>query len=249
MAQLKTGEEAKLMRISGKITAKALKKALLAAAEGVDLLELERLAREEILKNGGKVSFETEPGYKWATCLTVNEEVVHGIPRHYILQKGDILGVDVGAIYKGWHTDAAWSKIIGEEKLPFLEIGEIALWKGIDQAVAGNRIGDISEAIQREVEDKGGYSVVRALVGHGVGKKLHEDPEVPGYGKKGTGPLLKEGMTIAVEVIYTAGKPEVVHERDGWTIVSADGSMGGLFEMSLIVRKDRAEVLTDWRQI
>lgn len=240
--------ELDLMRKSGQITAKALKKTLSAVKPGVNLLDLEKIATEEILKNGGQSSFMSVPGYKWTTCLTVNEEVVHGIPRDIVLKKGDILSIDLGAVYKGWHTDAAWSVVVGGGNTPFLVAGEKALWDGIDQAVAGKRIGDISYAIQSNVEG-GGYEVVRTLVGHGVGRELHEEPEVPGFGRKGTGMKLLKDMTIAIEAIYTESTPDVILAPDGWTISSSDGSMGGLFEMSVIVGDKTAEVLTDWRNI
>ncbi len=244
----RTSEELNLMRKSGKISALALRQALDASIQGASLLEINKVAEDEILKLGGEASFKTESGYNFATCLTVNSEVVHGIPRDIKLKLGDILSIDVGAIYKGWHTDTAWSKVVGKADNEFLKVGEKALWAGIDQAVDGNRVGDISAAIQNIVEASG-YKIVRSLVGHGVGKKLHEDPEVPGFGSKGTGPLLKAGQTLAIEVIYTAGSGEVEHSSDGWTIVSSDGSMGGLFEMSVIVGKKSAEVLTDWKQV
>lgn len=239
----RTSVELDLMRKSGKISALALKKALEASKPGVSLIEIDKIAEAEILKLGGDISFKKEPGYNWATCLTVNSEVVHGIPRDIKLNVGDVFSIDVGAIYKGWHTDTAWSKVVGKENNEFLKIGEKALWAGIDKAIDGNRVGDVAEAIQNIVEG-GGYKIVRSLVGHGVGKKLHEDPEVPGFGTKGTGPMLKEGMTIAIEVIYTSGNGEVEHSNDGWTIISSDNSTGGLFEMSVIVGKKTAEVLT-----
>lgn len=244
----RTEKELKLMRVSGKITASALKKSLGKVRDGVSLLELEKVAEGEILRLGGKPSFKTVPGYRWATCLTINDEVVHGIPRDIKLKMGDILGIDLGTVFRGWHTDAAWSVVVGEKAIRFLQVGEEALWKGIDQVRAGNRIGDISEAIQKTIEGEG-FFVVRSLVGHGVGKKLHEEPQVPGYGKKGTGVLLKEGMTLAIEAIYTAGTSEVKLKDDGWTIASIDGSDGGLFEMTVIVGKEKSEVLTDWRKV
>ena len=255
----KSPHELKLMRKSGLITAKALIKTLEAVKAGVSLIELDDIAREEILRLGGNPSFMSVPGYEWTTCLTVNDEVVHGIPRDVILKDGDVLGIDLGAVYQGYHTDAAWSILVSEEgrvkseesekKERFLEVGEKALWDGIKQAVEGNKIGDISEAIQSEVERRGGYSVVRSLVGHGVGKNLHEEPEVPGFGKAGTGLKLMKNMTLAIEAIYTEGKSGVVMDSDGWTIRSEDGTLGGLFEMSIIVLKDKAEVLTDWRGV
>lgn len=252
------------MRKSGVITARALGEVLKNVREGISLIELEKVAENQVVKLGGEPSFKTVPGYRWTSCLTINNEVVHGIPRDIKLKNGDILSVDLGAVFKGWHTDAAWSVVVGsqkskarlpngqvksqnDEKEKFLAVGEEALWKGIGQAVDGNRIGDISGVIQ-EVVESAGYSVVRALVGHGVGRELHEDPEVPGYGKKSTGLKLIAGMTLAVEVIYTSGKPDVVLDPDGWTITTADGSLGGLFEMSVVVGVKQAEALTDWRQ-
>ena len=276
MSKITSTEELELMRKSGEMSAKAMKKVLEAVKPGANLLDLEKIATEEIKRLGGESSFKSVPGYYWTTCLTVNDEVVHGIPRNIVLKKGDKLSVDLGALYKGWHTDTAWSVIVDynnviasearqsnqtqidqiatspeaprDDKSRFLAVGEEALWIGIKQAKAGNRVGDISEAIQEVVEGKG-YHVVRSLVGHGVGKELHEEPEVPGFGKRGTGPVLQEGMTIAVEVIYTEGTEDVIVEDDRWTISSADGSWGGLFEMSLIVGKEKAEVLTDWRKV
>lgn len=243
----RTNEELDLIRKSGQISALALKKALDVSKPGVSLIEIDKVTEDEILRLGGEISFKTEPGYSWTTCLTINHEVVHGIPRDIKLKSGDILSIDVGAIFKGWHTDTAWSKVINKPNNEFLKIGEKALWAGIDQAIDGNRVGDISAAIQNIVEGAG-YKIVRSLVGHGVGKKLHEDPEIPGFGIKGTGSLLKVGMTIAIEVIYTSGSGEVEHSKDGWTIISSDNSTGGLFEMSVIVGKKNPEVLTDWRE-
>lgn len=245
----KTEAQLKLMRKSGLITAKALKKVLKSVKPGTSLIELDNIAREEILRLGGKPSFMSVPGYKWTTCLTVNQEVVHGIPRsEVVLKSGDVLGIDLGTVYQGWHTDSAWSVVVGGEKNKFLESGEKALWQGIAQAVEGKRIGDISEAIQTEIEGSG-FSVVRSLVGHGIGRNLHEEPEVPGFGKAGTGSKLKKGQTLAIEAIYAQGNYEVVLEDDGWTISTRDGSLGGLFEMTVIVGKEKAEVLTDWRQV
>lgn len=252
----RTEEQLKLMRKSGEITAKALKKTLEASKPGVTMAEIDRIAEEEIVRLGAKPSFMTVPGYKWTTCLTINNEVVHGIPRNIVLQKGDVFSIDIGAVFKGWHTDAAWSIIVGDDgsdeyadKRRFLKAGEEAMWAGTVNAVHNNRIGDISHAMQVEVEEKGGYKVVHSLVGHGVGKELHEDPEVPGYGKAGKGLLLRAGVTIAIESIYTETTSEVVLDEDGWTICSADGSLGGLFEMSVIVGKEAVEVLTDWRNV
>lgn len=286
-----TKEELDLMRKSGEMSAKALKNVLFAVKSGVSLVDLEKVVADTIEELGGTASFKTVPGYHWYSCITVNEEVVHGIPRDIVLRKGDKVSIDLGALYKGWHTDTAWSVVVEGEadqrvsesanqqidedeskseiahlqrnrapgaksetnaevdkRRKFLAVGEEALWAGVKKAVAGNRIGDISEAMQKTVEG-GGYEVVRSLVGHGVGRELHEDPEVPGFGKAGTGPVLHEGMTIAIEAIYTESSQEVKLADDGWTISSADGSLGGLFEMTVIVGKDKAEVITDWRKV
>ncbi len=250
MARLRNVYEAKLMREGGKIAALALKKALEASMEGVSGIEIDKIAAETIYKKGGDLSYKTVPGYKYATCITVNEQVVHGIPTESKLHKGDVVSIDLAVEYKGWHTDTAWTVLVGKnaDKEKFLNTGEEALQLAIKQAVEGKRIGDISCAIQNKVEGEG-YSVVRSLVGHGVGRSLHEDPEVPGYGKANTGMVLKSGMTLAIEVIYTQGLPDVALDKDGWTFVSADGSLAGLFEMTVLVGKEKTEVLTDWKVV
>lgn len=252
MVRSRTKWQLKLIRESGRITGKALKKVLKQVKVGISGLELNKIVEDEIKRFGGELSFTTVRGYKWGSCITINEQVVHGVPTDRKLKEGDIVSIDLGTLYKGWHTDAAWSLLVGrlkiedgiwKEKQKFLKVGEEALWLGIEQAVEGNTIGDISEAIQTKVEEVG-YSVVRALIGHGVGKHLHEEPEVPGYGVSGTGLILQKGMTLAIEVIYTKGLPEVILEKDNWTVSSADGSLGGLFEMSVVVGEKKAEVLT-----
>lgn len=244
----RSAEELELMRKSGKMSALALKNVIAAVKSGVTLKELEEVVAKTIEAEGGTASFKTVPGYHWYSCININEEVVHGIPRDIVLKKGDKVSIDLGALYKGWHTDTAWSVIVDEDPSTFLRVGEEALWAGVKKAVAGNRIGDISHAIQTIIEG-GGFEVVRSLIGHGVGKELHEEPEVPGYGKAGTGMVLQEGQTIAIEAIYTESTQEVVLAPDGWTIASEDGSLGGLFEMTVIIGKDKAEVITDWRKV
>lgn len=249
-------QELKLIKRSGQITAKALKRVLSEIKPGVNLLHLEAVAVDEITKNGAKLSFPTVEGYRWATCLTINEELVHGIPRDIQLKEGDLVSVDIGAMYKGWHTDAAWSVLVRgrgtgyrvQEKTKFLAVGEETLWKAIKQAVAGNKIGDISDVIQTGVEGAG-YSVSETLVGHGVGRELHEDPIIPGLGKKGMGKTLLKDMTIAIEVIYAQGNASTKLATDGWTYITRDGSLGGLFEMSVIVKDGKPEILTDWRKV
>lgn len=246
---IKTEKEIDCLRKSGIITAKALKAVIESAKPGITLLELDKIAENTIKKNGGESSFKTVPGYNFTTCLTVNSEVVHGLPRGIKLQSGDILGIDVGAVYQSWHTDSAWSIAVGNKQEKFLEIGERTLWEAVNKAHEGKRIGDISAAIQEGVE-LAGYHVVRSFSGHGIGKSHHEKPEIPTFGEVKTGLKLKKGMALAIEVIYTAGSGEVYEDPgDGWTVIASDNSLGGLFEMSVIVSKKEAEVLTDWRKV
>ena len=248
---IKSDLELDLMRKSGEISAKALKKTMDSAEVGVTLKQLDQIAESEIKRFGAKSAFKTVPGYNFATCLTVNDEVVHGIPREVKLRRGDKLSIDLGALYKGWYTDVAWSISVGtglNEKTPFLKAGEKALWSAIDKAIPGNHVGDISSAIQNIIEESG-FSVVRSLIGHGVGKALHEAPEIPGVGVGGEGSVLKMGMTLAIEVIYTGGAPDVSLSSDGWTVMTLDHSLGGLFEMTVVIKKDAPEVITDWRFI
>lgn len=251
MARITNSYELSLMRKSGQIAAAALKKAIDSVKVGVSGMDLDKVAQEEIYKLGGDLSYKSVPNYKFATCVTVNEAVVHGIPTEVKFKRGDLVSVDLAVEYRGWHTDCAWSILVEDgslkiedrdEKERFLKVGQEALWEGIAQAVEGNKVGDISNAIQTRVEGAG-YSIVRSLVGHGVGRNLHEEPEIPGYGRAGTGPLLKMGMALAIEVIFAMGSPEVILSDDGWTYHTADKSLSGLFEMTVIVGK-RAEVLT-----
>ncbi len=253
---VRNDEELSLIRKSGEIAAKALKKILGNTHSGVLLSDLDSIGEKEILKEGGYPSFKTVPGYDFTTCLAVNEQVVHAIPRKIPLKTGDILSVDIGAIYKGWYSDLAWSVIVDEQdysgedkkaKQKFLRAGKDAMWNGVKQAFVGNHIGDIGNAMQKVVEGSG-YNVVKSLVGHGVGRSYHEEPEVPGFGKPGTGMMLLKNMTIAVESIYTSGSGDIYQEEDGWTIVTADGSWGGMFEMTVIV-KEKPEIITDWRKV
>lgn len=244
-------EEMANLKISGQITAKALKKAIESAKVGMSLIELDKIAEEEILRLGGQSSFKTVPGYFWTTCLTLNEEVVHGIPRDIKINDGDVLNIDLGAIYKGWHTDAAWTIVVGNsspEKKRFLSIGEETLWKSINQAKDGNQIGDISSTIQQSIEGAG-YSVVKSLTGHGIGREPHEEPAIPEFGRPKTGLFLKSGMSLAIEIIYTQGKGDLYQKEDNWTLASVDKSIGGLFEMSVLINQGKADVLTDWRKV
>lgn len=251
MVKSRTEAELKLMRRSGQIASTALKKALNRALVGVSAKDIDEAAGREILKLGGDWSYRTVPNYKFATCVNFNEGVVHGLPSDRKVESGDLISVDLAVMYQGWHTDCAWTVLVGadekKDKQKFLKVGEEALFLGIKQAIEGNTVGDISAAIQGKVEGSG-YHVVRSLVGHGVGEKLHEEPEVPGYGTKGRGLLLQAGMTIAIEVIYAKGTSDVLLDKDKWTYISADRSLSGLFEMTVVIGKKEAEILTDWRK-
>lgn len=245
---IKTKKELELMKISGKICAQALKKVLENVKPGVTCRQLDIIARQEIEKKGARPSFMTVDGYKHTICTTINEQVVHGIPTNRKLEEGDVLGIDIGALYNGYHSDLAISVPVGHvsrDKQEFLEIGKNTLKAALLAAKPGNHIGDISSVIQKGIEGAG-YSIVKNLTGHGVGKELHEEPMIPGFGKNGTGPSIQENMTLAIEVIYTQGSGEVGVEKDNWTISSTDGSLGGLFEQTVAIQKSGPIVLTPY---
>lgn len=256
MIDIKTPEEIKIMRKGGSILADVLFAVMKQVKPGVSELEIDALAEKMIRDRGGEPGFKKVKGYHHTVCACTNEVVVHGIPSKYIFKEGDVVCIDCGVYYGGYHTDMAETILVKNEKIKnkkdrekeiFLNNGKKALNAGIEQAVSGNRIGNISKAIQDIVEKEGGYSVVRALIGHGVGKELHEDPEVPGYAdrKIERTPKLIEGMTIAIEVIYNMGKSDVVYAgNDGWSIVSADGSLSAVFERSVAITKGKPLLLT-----
>lgn len=244
----KTKEEIEIMKKSGRICSEALKEVLKNVKPQVRCHQLDLIAEKEIQKRGASPSFKSVDNYSWTICTTVNEQVVHGIPNERKLAEGDILGIDIGALYENYHSDLAISIPVGQvstEKVKFLKIGKQTLEKAIRQAKINNRIGDISHTIQEAIE-KNGYSIVKSLTGHGVGRELHEEPLVPGFGKKGSGPIIEENMVLAIEVIYARGSGEVVVEDDGWTISTADGSLGGLFEKTIAVTKNGPIVLTPY---
>ncbi len=258
MISIKTEKEIDTMRIGGKILADVLFAVLDAAKPGVTEVELDVMADRLICAAGGYPGFKKVAGYKHATCISLNDVVVHGVPTARKLVHGDVFGIDCGVYYKGFHTDMSQTLRVKSQNSNlktqnkkdavdvFLETGKKALEEAIKQAKPGNRIGHISGTIQKIVEG-GGYSVVRSLIGHGVGRELHEDPEVPGYlvGKLEKTPLLKVGMTIAIEVIYNMGKKDVVYANDdGWTIKTSDGSMSGLFERTVAITENGPIILT-----
>jgi methionyl aminopeptidase len=255
MIHIKSEDQIAKMRVGGKMLAKTLLAALKEIKPGVTELEIDTLAEKLILQKGGEPGFKRVKGYHNTICVATNEIVVHGIPTKRLFAEGDVVCIDCGVYYGGLHTDMAETILLQKaereatgdlEKKRFLTVGKKALLEAIKVARAGNKVGHISETIQGIVEGAG-YSVVRNLVGHGVGRELHEDPEVPGFleGDKEKTPLLRVGMTIAIEVIYTMGKPDVEYaSNDGWTIQTADKSISAVFERTVLITKDAPEVLT-----
>ena len=239
------------MREAAKLLAQAHGEVAKLIREGVTTRELDRRAEEFIRDHRAVPSFKGYNNFPYSLCLSPNSVVVHGFATDEPLQGGDILSVDCGVYLNGYHADSAYTYPIGEvtaEVQQLLKETEASLYKGIEQAVLGNRVGDISFAIQNYVAPKG-YGVVRELVGHGVGAKLHEKPDVPNYGKRGSGPKLQTGMTLAIEPMITLGKKDVMQEKDGWTIRTRDKKPAAHFEHTVVVRKDKAEILTSFEYI
>lgn len=243
--------EIEIIRKAGRIANNILSQLIIFATVGRELIEIDSLAEKLIKEAGGYPSFKMEKGYFWSTCLCLNDTVVHGIPNKEKLKNGDVLGIDLGVFMDGYHADTAWTICVGGESSAtvkeFLSVGEASLSKAIDICRIGNYIGNISQVIQSNIEGRG-YSCVKQLVGHGVGKQLHEDPEVPCYlrGKVENTPELKEGMVLAIEIIYNQGKSPIVYKNDdGWTIVTRDGSLSAVFEHTVAITKQGPIVLTN----
>ena len=251
MIYLKTPEEIALLRASNQLVGKTLAEVAKHIRVGVTTLELDKIAEDFIRSNGALPGFLGYGGFPNTLCVSVNDQVVHGIPSNYALKEGDIVSVDCGVLQNGFYGDSAYTFCVGkvDEKVKkLLKITKESLSLGIDSAQHGNRIGDIGFAIQQHCQ-KAGFSVVRKLVGHGVGRNLHEDPEVPNFGKKGQGVLLKEGMVIAIEPMINMGNRDVVQEKDGWTIRTIDRKPSAHFEHTIAVRKGKAEILSTFDYI
>ena len=246
MIILKSRPEIEKMRKSNAIVAAILEELSKKIRPGVKTIELDRLSEELALKRGARPAFKGYRGYPYSLCTSVNSEVVHGMPSERELKEGDIVSLDFGILNDGYYGDAAVTVPVGEitpgaRKL--LKITEEALYRGIAEVKAGNRIGDISSAIQNHVE-AAGYSVVRDLVGHGIGKSLHEDPQVPNYGSGGRGIELKPGMVFAIEPMVNEGTYRVEILRDGWTVVTADGKLSAHFEHSVAITENGPVILS-----
>jgi methionyl aminopeptidase len=244
---IKSKAEFDIMRRAGRLVAETLDKLQAAVKPGMSTADLDRIAYEHITKHGGTPSFKGYHGFPASICTSVNDEVVHGIPSKLrILEEGDIVSIDCGAIIGGWHGDAAVTVPVGHttpEMDRLLEVTKKSLYKGIEQAVPGRRLGDVSAAIQRYVE-KHGYSVVREYVGHGIGRQMHEEPQVPNWGTPGRGVLLKEGMALALEPMVNAGKADVRVLKDDWTVVTQDGEWSAHFEHTVALTGNGPEILT-----
>lgn len=251
MIHIKTEEEIEIQRESSLLVGKTLAEVAKHIAPGITTIALDAIAETFIRDHGAVPGFKGYGGFPGTLCTSVNDQVVHGIPGEQVLKEGDIISVDCGALKNGFYGDSAYTFAVGEisEELELLlKRTKESLYLGIEQAVVGNRVGDIGYAIQQYTESFG-YGVVRELVGHGVGRKLHEKPEVPNYGRRGTGVKLKENMTLAIEPMINLGGRGVVQEADGWTIRTLDGKPSAHFEHDVVIRKGKADILSTFSYI
>ena len=251
MIYYKTEEEIDLIRNSSLLVAKTHAEIAGLIKPGITTLALDKIAEEFIRDNGGVPAFKGYGGFPNTLCMSPNDQVVHGIPNDSILNDGEILSVDCGVVMNGYYGDSAFTYEVGEvdaETKQLLKVTKESLYKGIEMAVSGNRIGDIGYAVQKHAESFG-YGVVRELVGHGVGKNLHESPEVPNYGRRGRGAKLQEGLVIAIEPMINMGTRKIMQHNDGWTITTIDNKPSAHFEHTIVVRKGKAEILSSFEEI
>jgi len=251
MLYFKTDEEVGFLKASNMLVSRTLAEVALHIQPGVTTLFLDQIAETFIRDNNAVPAFKGYGGFPNTLCTSVNEEVVHGIPSGYSLKEGDIISIDCGVILNGWYGDSAYTFAVGEikeEVKRLLEFTKASLEEGVKAAVAGNRVGDISSAVQTKAES-GGFTVVRELVGHGIGRKLHEPPEVPNFGKRGTGPKMEKGLVICIEPMINLGSKETYQTKDGWTIKTADGKPSAHFEYAVAVNKGKADQLTTFEFI
>jgi len=246
MIELKSEREIRIIRENGRIVGLTLSYLKEKIKSGIKTIELDKLAEEFIVKKNAIPAFKGYRGYPGNICASVNNEVVHGIPGERVLKEGEIISVDVGVLKNGFYADGAWTFPVGEisdQAKRLLEVTLESLEAGISQSIAGNRLGDISYAVQ-SIAEKNGYSVVRDLTGHGIGRHMHEDPPVPNFGSPGTGLLLKEGMILAIEPMVNAGGYQIKTLEDNWTVVTLDGSLSAHFEHTVAITQNGAEILT-----
>ena len=240
------------MRKSALLVSKTLSVIAAELKPGITSLALDKMIGEYIHDHHAIPSFLNYNGYPFNSCISVNDVVVHGFPNKKELKEGDIVSIDIGVILNGWHGDHAYTFAMGDpgkEAMQLIKVTKGSLYKGIEKAISNNRIGDISFAIQEHTEKKYGYGVVRELVGHGLGRSMHEDPQVPNFGQRGSGPKLKEGMVLAIEPMINLGKKGVFTEADGWTVRTKDGKPSVHFEHDVCVRKNKADILSDYTPI
>jgi methionyl aminopeptidase len=252
MIKYKTKEEVEVMRESCMLVGKAHAAVVPFIKSGVTTQYINDLVEAFILDNGAIPSFKNYHGFPYATCISMNEAVVHGFPSSYMLKDGDIISLDIGVYKNGFHGDSAYTYAVGEisdEVKNLLKVTKESLYIGIEKARQGNRIGDIANAIQEHTEKKFGFGVVREMVGHGLGRDLHEDPQVPNYGKKGSGAKLKEGMVLAVEPMINMGVKEIVHLNDGWTVLTKDRKPSAHFEHDVCITKGEPDILSSFIDI
>jgi len=247
----RSDEEIELIKQSSLLVGKAIAAVAEKLRPGITTESMDEVADEFIRSHGGIPAFKGFKKFPASICVSINAQVVHGIPGKYELKEGDVVSVDCGVLMNSFYGDSAYTFLVGEgdEKVKrLLRVTKESLYKGIEHAVAGKRVGDISNAVQEHAESNG-YSVVRELVGHGIGKQLHEKPEIPNYGRKGDGKTLIENMTIAIEPMINMGKRNVTQDRDGWTIRTVDGMPSAHFEHTVAVRKEKAEILSTFEFI
>ncbi len=252
MVHYKSKAEVDLIRESSLLVSKTLAEVAKIVRPGISTLDLDKIAEEFILDNGATPSFKGFQDFPFACCISVNDAVVHGFPTKALLKEGDIVTVDVGVYKNRYHGDSAYTFAVGEISpavQQLLNVTKESLYRGIEKAVHGNRVGDIAFAIQQFTEREHGYGVVRELVGHGIGRGLHEEPQVPNYGKRGTGPKLKEGMVIAIEPMINLGTKNVYHDKDGWTIRTEDGKPAAHFEHTICIQRGKADILSSFVEI
>lgn len=245
----KTNSEVEEMRKSALLVSKTLTEVAGMLRPGITTMALDKMIGDFIKDHKAIPSFLNYHGYPYNSCLSVNDVVVHGFPNKNELKEGDIISVDIGVILNGWNGDHAYTFAIGDpgkEVMQLIRVTKESLYLGIEKAIAGNRIGDISFAIQEYTEKKHGYGVVRELVGHGLGRSMHEDPQVANFGKRGTGPKMKEGLVLAIEPMINLGKKDVYTEDDGWTVRTRDGKASVHFEHDVCVKNKKADILSDY---
>lgn len=252
MILYKTKAEIELIRESSLLVSKTLAEVATIIRPGITTLYLDQFAEKFIKANGAIPSFKGYRSFPFTCCISVNDAVVHGFPTKDELKNGDVVSVDVGVFKNGFHGDSAYTFAVGEvgdDVKQLLAVTKESLYKGIEKAIIGNRVGDIAFAVQDYTERQYGYGVVRELVGHGLGRNLHEDPQVPNYGKRGTGAKLKEGMVIAIEPMINLGTKDIYHDEDGWTIRTKDKKPAAHYEHTICIKKDKADILSSFVEI